>query len=227
MDANARLDRLVAVGAVEEDAGGERLRLSAEFSEAVEEHREALSADGAGDVGDALAAAAADEETAAALRDLADGDADLGATLRALEARVDGPLDAGWLRLAPILDQLNREPPRSDGAPRSFLPVHGDRLDAFLRVYPTAVVYVWLDDCEPCDLMRDELDGVFAEPPDDVGLFAVYGPDYARELFDGYDVQGGPATLFVLDGEVDSRLYGAHPPEVLETELETLRDLAG
>ena len=88
-----------------------------------------------------------------------------------------------------------------------------------------AVVYVWQEDCEPCDLVRQTLEDLL-DAPEDIALFAVYGPDWAELLYEEFDVAGAPTTLFVLDGEVDSRLNGPHYPESYEGELETLRELA-
>jgi hypothetical protein len=56
-----------------------------------------------------------------------------------------------------------------------------------------------------------------------LALFAAYGPDAAELLQDRYGVQGGPTTLFVVDGEVDARLQGAHYPEAIEHEFEQLK----
>jgi hypothetical protein len=62
------------------------------------------------------------------------------------------------------------------------------------------------------------------EPPGDLLLLAVYGPDCPRLLDREFDVSGAPTTLFTLDGRVDSRFVGAPSTDGLETEIETLRE---
>lgn len=148
------------------------------------------------------------------------------AHLLALTQYTDGAVDKEWLQMAAVLSQLSDPRPRAEGAPKAFLPIHGDWLDIFMDLFPNAVVYVWREDCDPCDLMKEKFDEIFDEPPDDVALFAIYGPEHAQFLSEAYDIAGGPATLFMLDGEVDVRLYGAHYRKVLDNEIATLRDLA-
>lgn len=128
------------------------------------------------------------------------------------------------LRALAVFDSF-RDPPPDAGAPDAFLPVSGERLPLLVSLHHRAVVYVWRHDCPPCDLMREDLDDLLDAPPEDLALFAVYGPECAARLHELYDVPGGPATLFFLDGKVDARLYGAHHREVVETEIEKHRTL--
>lgn len=86
-------------------------------------------------------------------------------------------------------------------------------------------MYIWLDDCEPCETVHEDLDDIFEQPVDDLALFSVYGPDHAELLAEEYDVSGGPTVLFFHTGTVDARLYGAQHREVLETEIEKHRAL--
>ncbi len=109
--------------------------------------------------------------------------------------------------------------------PRIFLPVGFDRLQTALKFVPKAVVYVWLEDCPTCEIVRDDFDELFTTPPPDIGWFAVYGPDCSERLYDTYEVVGGPTVLFFVDGEVDTRLQGAQPRQTLEQEIQYLRDI--
>lgn len=120
------------------------------------------------------------------------------------------------------VDLLQRPLPPIDGVPEPFLPVPGDRLTPYLGLNRVAVVYVWRHDCDPCDVMREEFESMADELSPEMALFAVYGPDSVEHLQDRYGVQGGPTTLFVVDGEVDARLQGAHYPEAIEHEFEQL-----
>ena len=127
------------------------------------------------------------------------------------------------IRVVPLLQGFRGSPPREEGAPEAFVPIHGDRIRTITRLFPRSVVYVWLDDCEPCDQLREMFDEVFPEPPEGIELFAVYGPDYAEFLHYQYDVKGGPVTLFMLRDTVDSRVFGAKHERVYEGEVKQLR----
>jgi hypothetical protein len=131
------------------------------------------------------------------------------------------------LRSTLVVEQFQRSRPRSDGAPDGFLPVRGDQLPLVLTLTPRAVIYVWRDDCDPCDTMRDEFEAIFGRSGDDeLGLYAVEGPEAPELLYERYEVVGAPTTLFVVDGEVDCRLTGAHYRSVIDSEIETLRDVS-
>lgn len=130
-----------------------------------------------------------------------------------------------WLSLLPVLRLFRPVETPTDGVPESFVPVPATHVPHLTRIYSPAVVYVWLDDCPPCETVKDDLESIFAEPQA-VMPFAVYGPDHREFLADEYGVTAGPALLFVLDGAVDARLYGAQGKRGIEAELATLRELA-
>lgn len=130
------------------------------------------------------------------------------------------PLDA-LLGVLPTLRLFRPDPEPTDGVPDSFVPVPALHVPALSRIYSRCLVYVWLEDCPPCDTVRADLEALFSEPRG-VMAFAVYGPASSEFLLEEYDVNAGPALLFMRDGRVDVRLYGAQPRETLESELETL-----
>ena len=148
---------------------------------------------------------------------------DLLATYRTVTefAEVD---DTDALRAVLLLARLDRAEPPDEGVPGAFTPLDGDLLDLVLLLTERAIVYVWRDDCPPCDVMREEFDDIFPEPPDDVSLFAVFGPDWAVHLQEQYDVVGGPSTLFMIGTRVDVRLQGGQHRAVIDNELEKLLD---
>ncbi|NHN42919.1 thioredoxin family protein [Halorubellus sp. JP-L1] len=123
-----------------------------------------------------------------------------------------------------VVNQVVEGPFREDGVPDGFVPIAGRQLGVVEAVCDRAIVYVWRHDCDPCDTMRETLESLLSGFTDDVARFAIYGPDAARYLHDTYDVQGGPATLFVADGGIESRLYGAHYEDVVESELIALAE---
>jgi hypothetical protein len=124
-----------------------------------------------------------------------------------------------------VLGGLRRGQPPDEGAPEAFLPVHGDRLPALVRLQRAAIVYAWREDCDPCDLVCSDFDEIFEEtPPEDVMLYAVYGPEWAVELREAFDIGGAPTTLFIRNGTIDSRFIGAHTRSALENEIRILRE---
>ncbi|WP_144906065.1 thioredoxin family protein [Halobellus captivus] len=129
------------------------------------------------------------------------------------------------LAVISVLDSFRLDGPPADGAPMAFLPISGTRLPLVANIYEKAVVYVWLDDCDPCETVRRDLDEIFGDVCEDLALFAVYGPAHQELLADQYDVRGGPAVLFFYEGLVDARLYGAQYQDVFETEIEKHRAL--
>lgn len=143
------------------------------------------------------------------------------AELCALHDLLEPSSDEDWLSLVPVLRLFRPVAEPIDGAPEQFIPVSGDHVPHLARVFTPTVVYIWLDDCPPCDVMKADLEEVFGRPQDVLPL-AVYGPDYREFLTEEYEVTSGPALLFVRDGVVESRLYGAHGIEVVEIELEKL-----
>lgn len=142
------------------------------------------------------------------------------AELFALSDRMETP-PTDWLPLLPVLRLFRTETPPMDGVPEPFIPVSGDLLPAFAGIYSRLLVYVWLDDCAPCDALKDRLESIFDQPRG-VLLFAVYGPANKEVLEGTYGVTAGPALLFMRDGDVDSRLYGDHMERVIDNEVDRL-----
>lgn len=131
-------------------------------------------------------------------------------------------------KLSLVLSWFQRGVPESGESPEHFLPIHGDQLPVVLDVYSPAIVYVWRHDCDPCKIVKNDFEDIFEGGPEsDVALFSVYGPDYSRWLREAHDVVGGPMTLFVVNGQIDTRLHGAHEPQLVRRELETIRERDG
>ncbi|MFB6304722.1 MAG: thioredoxin family protein [Haloferacaceae archaeon] len=224
MSTEGPVDRLIDAG-VFEAAGGDELRLAAEFRETVDDHRETLADRDPEDARESVAALTGDEDAATALCEAARVDPALLARYVAVRERVDDLTPGETLALAVVVGHLEDGRPRDDGSPDAFLPVYGDELVDLVALSPRCVVYAWREDCPPCDAVRGDFDAMFADgAPDDVMLLAVYGPDCPRLLDEEFDVVGAPTTLFTLEGSVDSRLTGARPREAYERELETLRE---
>ena len=205
---------------LEERDGG--VSLSNSFESSVADYRTTI-ADFSNDELSGVIRERLDEKTAVeALVGLDEKDSRLVPELLALHDHLGTPTDADWLALLPVLRLFRSEAVPTDGVPDPFVPVPGDQLPDFSRLYPRLFVYIWLDDCDPCDALKPRLESIF-DRPKEVMLFAVYGPEYKEVLARQYDVTAGPAMLFMRNGTVDARLYGAHGESTIETELEKLR----
>ena len=198
--------------------------LAEPFAEEVERTRQSVEElDGAA-VETRVAEAVDDEDRHALVTEVGSDDREFLALFLTLSERLPSLPDETRIRVVPLLQGFRDSPPRDEGAPEAFVPIHGDRIRTITRLFPRSVVYVWLDDCEPCDAMREKFDEMLDGPPASVELFAVYGPDYAEYLHHEYDVKGGPVTLFMLRDRVDSRYYGEKHERVVEKEIEILQE---
>ena len=221
MDTTSASELLFSNRVLEERDGG--VSLSASFESSVAEHRATIDdlskEELSGVIRDRV-----DERTAVeALVRLDERDPRLIAELLALYDHLGTPTDADRLTLLPVLRLFRSETVPTDGVPDPFIPVPGDQLPEFSRLYSRLFVYIWLDDCDPCDALKPRLESIF-DRPREVMLFAVYGPEYKQALARDYDVTAGPAMLFLRDGTVDTRLYGAHSESTIEAELGKLRE---
>lgn len=211
-------------------ARDEGVALSESFESSVAERRATVADLPRAELADLLRKRVGAETPVEPLLELAESDERVVAELLALYDRLETPADATSddadpLALLPVLGLFRSEAVHTDGVPEPFVPIPGDQLSAFSRLYSHVLAYVWLDDCEPCDALKSRLETVF-ERPRDVMLFAVYGPAYQESLAREYDVTAGPAMLFLRNGTVDARLYGAHDEAIIETELGKLLEQA-
>lgn len=218
MDLEDSPDALIESGVLSAGSAGV-VELSEDYLQSVERY-ERLSAD----------------ERAAALRRRTENaervtgsavDSELVAHLCALSGWLSGaPLET-LVPTALVVQGLETGSPPAAGVPEGFVPVLGRQLDSVIALHRRAIVYVWRENCPPCEVVKDDLETLDAELTDGVGQFAVYGPNWATHLQQNYDVTGGPVLLFAADGAVRSRLYGSQYPEVLESELRSLRTVPG
>lgn len=141
-------------------------------------------------------------------------------TYWALDEYLHGASFTELIQLLLTLDCVQNPPARTSGTPEGFLAVRGDRLVAFLPFIRYGLVYVWRDECDPCDEMVRQFEEVDEARLTDALRLSVYGPAWAEILSTELDVAAGPTTLFVANGRVDSRLIGAHPASIISEELE-------
>ncbi|KAB1197828.1 MULTISPECIES: thioredoxin family protein [Haloferax] len=210
--------RLVEDGVLRETETG-RVELGSEFREEVEERVAVLEASEE-DALDATMETAVSSQAVRALFDAHDRHRiPLFALFDMLGDSLPSSDEESRLQLSVFLFQLMNGYPQDDGTPANFFPVDADLLPIILGAFDRIVVYVWREDCPPCELMQEDL-GRIAADREGVALFSIYGPEWKDKLEDQLGVVGAPTTLFVADGKVDSRLHGAHYPEVITEELE-------
>lgn len=194
-----------------------------DFESEVKKYAEEVAALSLEDLADRIRVRVEQEGVVEPFAELGADDPRLLAELFALHDRLQPSENDDWLSLLPVLGLFRRPDMPTDGVPESFVPVLATHLPQLTRVYSPAVVYVWLDDCPPCDTVKEDLESLFEEPQE-VMPFAVYGPNYQEFLREEYDVTAGPALLFVRGGRVDSRLYGAQPKQTVKSELTKLHE---
>lgn len=218
METESTIEALIDTGVFNPTADEAGYGIAPSFEEAVEARREELTALDA-DMLETRVRAVLNGGVAALVASVGADDQEFAAICLTLADRLDAEDDVA--RVASVVQQYRRGVPRSEGSPGPFLAVHGDVLGTLTRLYERSIVYIWREDCEPCDTMRETLETQLS-PDSDVALFAVYGPEYARTLVESFDVVGGPTTLFVREGRVKSRLQGAQHPESVASELRLL-----
>ncbi|WP_144798245.1 thioredoxin family protein [Halorubrum depositum] len=224
MSAIDAVDRLIERD-VFEAAGDDELRPTESFRAAVDRHRRTLTDRDADERSAAVAELTDDPDVADTFAAADVSDLDFLARYVALRNRAADLSAAQALTLTVVIGQLETGMPRSDGAPAAFLPVDGEDLVRLVRLHDRCVVYAWREDCPPCETIKADFDDLFgADPPGDLLLLAVYGPDCPRLLDREFDANAAPTMLFTLDGRVDSRFVGTPSAEGLESEIETLRD---
>jgi thiol-disulfide isomerase/thioredoxin len=195
------------------------------FADSIERSYESVRGLDGSAIEERVADAVDDEDQRGLVTEVGTDDREFLALYLALTERLPSLPAETRIRIVPLLQGFRGSPPRDEGAPDAFVPIHGDRMRTITRLFPRSIVYVWLDDCEPCDAMRETFDDLLDGPPDGVELFAVYGPDYAEFLHEEYDVKGGPVTLFMLRDRVDARYYGEKHERVVASEIEMLQGM--
>lgn len=211
-DPEALLAALADANVVDDD--GESVRLTDDFRERRRRVRAELVEEDESPVPSAVEAAC--EAVATEVDD------DLLASAVAVDEATD--LDPEGVAAAALALGRIESPPDDAGAPEDFTPIRGEEIEAFLARHPTAVIYFWGYDCEPCDTLKDDLETLREEGriPDEVELAAVCGDDCYELIRERYDVGVAPTTLFCTDGRVDSRLIGPHNPETYVSEIEII-----
>ena len=152
MDPLESSDALVDAGILSVSNGAE-IDLTEAYLDAVEQFRQRSRAD-------RVAAIRERDPDVARLVESSAVDEGLIANLcGVLEWFPDTPVDSLVLT-AIVLQALDRGTPETAGVPVGFVPILGSQLDSVLQLYGRVIVYVWREDCPPCDVVREDLEGL-------------------------------------------------------------------
>jgi thiol-disulfide isomerase/thioredoxin len=110
--------------------------------------------------------------------------------------------------LAAMVADVSPESP----VPDSMRELGDEEYGAFLESNPDAVLFVWKLHCDPCDVMKGELDETLATLPEGVAVAGVDGED-VTEFRREFDVEAAPATLTFADGEFVECVTGRRTPD--------------
>lgn len=95
-----------------------------------------------------------------------------------------------------------------------------DDPDSFVAEYDRAVVSVWKRFCDPCEVLKDDLDAIFDALPDDVAVAGIDG-EVATEFCETHLVESAPGFVLLRDGKSVLTVTGNDTEEVIEA----LRDV--
>lgn len=223
MDVADRLLTSLSENGIIDVTGGDGIVLTDEFRQAVSNTRERVARLPRSDLAEEFDTGLGEPEMGP-IFDLATDYPDFVAYFLETTTRVEGLTLEEYVKTTATVQQLDGALPPSDGTPDGFFQVAGQQLEPLLQLNEKAVVYIWREDCDPCDLVREDLEAVLEDTPGDIALLSVYGPDCAKHLHEAYGVVGAPTVLFVRQGDVDARLRRARPRVVYEAEIRYLRE---
>lgn len=192
--------------------------LAPEFASAIADYESEISTLPRDELSELVGVKTGGETDVEPLVEIGEKDPRTIAELCALSDWLDA-VPSNWLPLLPVLRLFRPASAPADGVPEPFIPVPAELVPPLTGVYSRLLVYVWLDDCPPCDALKDRLESIF-DRPKGILLLAVYGPADPAVLAREYGVTAGPALLFMRGGAVDSRLYGDHAENVIAREVE-------
>jgi len=196
----------------------EYFELTENFVDRVENHLGWTEDLNGGRIGSEVDEVVGEELSNATLADIGEENHHFAAYLLTLSEHFDGPVS--HVEMTVFIDHLYRGLPAEEKAPANSIPLHGDWLGTAASVFDGFVTYIWLDNCDSCDQMAENIESVLDEHANELLVFAIYGPEWSERLQAEFEVVGGPTTLFVSEGSVDTRLHGAHPPGAVRTECE-------
>ena len=216
------IDTLLENSVLYEDSSSGALQLHTEFLTDVDNRNQELDGMQETELQQEVTAVVDDSAHTEGIVETAKKDTEFLPQYLTLQEYLGSPSHDDTVAVLCALEQFYQESLPTGGIPEPFLPVRGARLEGLTSLYSSSIVYVWLEDCDPCELVKADFEALLDPPPESIALFAVYGPDCASLLHDTFAVDGGPTTLFMHHDRVETRLQGAVPRAVLESEIEKL-----
>ena len=205
------------------NSNGEKFRLTEQFQTQLERNQDRLDKMAEKEKKSAINIGTESGENIDLIWDIGETDSEFIPLYVTLSDFLKGETELNCLRVIPLLYQLNHQNLRTHGAPDSFMSIQGDKLGTITSIFSRSIVYIWKEDCDPCDSVKETFNNILENSPQGIALFAIYGPDHPKYLNENYDIKGGPVTLFMERNVVDSRVYGARHRRVYENEIEELR----
>lgn len=224
MNENDLLSTILDSGITSIDENTQEIRLRDSFQQTVLDNKKTIETSNFKEYQENLLGLGLTEEDLAQLQNLSEIDTEFVSIYLSLAESTTELNSDELTRLSILLQQLPDLPPQS-GTPNAFIQVPASQLELLLALKKKSIVYIWRNECESCELMKEDLNELFPKPIEELGLYAIYGPNWAEQLQDHYAVMGGPATLFFINNQVNSRLYGAHRKSKLKKEVEIFRDI--
>jgi hypothetical protein len=219
MDPNSVLNALRESNVVTVDGATGDVHTSSEFDDAVDDRSTVLGEADRDELSAEIKSHVPHESAVELIRRIGPADIDYVPEYVEITERVPAlPLETRILVLITVA-AMRSDDVRMEGTPAAFTPIDGDLLDC-LDAFSHSILYVWRDECPTCDIVKEKLDEILAEPPSDVALFALYGPAHAETVHRQFDVVGGPTTLFLREGCVHTRLVGDKATSGIENEIE-------
>jgi thiol-disulfide isomerase/thioredoxin len=112
------------------------------------------------------------------------------------------------LALADLVAGIAPTSPVPDGMPE----LGDEEYREFVDEHRDAVLFVWRLHCQPCDVMKRDLEAILEAIPDGVAVAGLDGEsvvEFRRE----FDVDAAPAVLTFADSELVDRVTGAKSPD--------------
>jgi hypothetical protein len=217
-DPEATLDRLVELGAVEENEDG-TLATTAAFENDRRIYRNTydyMDREGVADTVADLFGVGRDE--ARSLLDAGEVTTEDVVAYLAIQSFADEPLGtAEHAMMAELLVRIGPDSP----VPEAIEAVEDDAHEAFLDEHPDAVVTVWKHHCDPCEAMKGDLEEILAAMPDGVAVAGLDGAE-AGAFRRAFGVDAAPAVLCFRDGSLEALETGRKRPAELAALFETV-----
>lgn len=131
----------------------------------------------------------------------------------ALSDHLSGSPTTGELaRMAVVVTELGPGTP----VPDAVETLTDEEYKSFISAHDRAIVTVWKHHCDPCETMKDDLDGILDAIPEGVAVSGLDG-ESCVEFRHEYGIDAAPALVLFEDGEFQEGFTGRATPERVAT----------